>query len=79
MSTTHLVLLVVYEIISLVIIFRLWTGRKRAGVFERCLLSVMLLVPGVGWFLYLFLRPSPSDHGEDVGDHWGDGGDGGAH
>lgn len=69
MSTTRIVLLAAYEIICLVIIFGLWTGKKRVGVFERCLLSVILLVPVIGWILYLFLRPSPREHGEDVGDH----------
>jgi len=69
MTTLRLCLLILYEVISVVIIFRLWTRKHRPGVIERCLLSLVLLVPIFGWVFYVFLKSSPDAHGEDVGDH----------
>ena len=53
----------------MVIIFRLWTRKHQPGVVERCLLSLVLLIPIFGWVFYIFLKPSPDAHGEDVGGH----------
>ena len=73
MNRTFLIsLAVVYEIITVAFIYRLWTGKGRPGTVERCLLSMVLLVPFFGWVAYIFLKSPPSEHGEDVGNHWGE-------
>ena len=74
MNSMLLFLLILAEVISVMLIYRLWTRKKRPGVVERCFLSVVLLVPLFGWLLYGFLRTSPDAHGEDVGDHSSGGG-----
>jgi hypothetical protein len=71
MNLTFLILLIVYEVVSVVLIYRLWTGKRRPGLVERCLLSIVLLVPFAGWFLYLFLKSSPGQHGENPSDYSG--------
>jgi hypothetical protein len=76
MNRTLLILAgILYEIITAVFIYRLWTGKNRPGTVECCFLSVVLLVPFFGWFVYLFLKPSPSEHGENVGGPWTNPGD----
>ena len=69
MTTLRLCLLILYEVISVFIIFRLWTRKQRPRIIERCLLSLVLLIPIFGWVFYIFLKSSPDAHGEDVGDH----------
>jgi hypothetical protein len=71
-----LFLLILYEVISCVLIYRLWTRKIRPGVVERCVLSLVLLIPLFGWAFYGFLRTSPDPHGEDVGDRSSGGGAG---
>ena len=81
MNRTLLILAILYEIIAAVLIYRLWARKSRPGIVERCLLSVVLLIPFFGWLFYGFLGSSPDKHGEDVGTHsCGDGvGDTGHH
>jgi hypothetical protein len=69
MKNTRLILLILYEVVSVILVYRLWTRDKRLGVVERCFLSVVLLVPFFGWIFYGFLKIEPDAHGEDVGDH----------
>jgi hypothetical protein len=74
MTNTRLFLLILYEVISVIVICRLWTRKTRPGIVERCFLSLVLLVPIFGWGLYIFLKPPGDAHGEDVGDHSSGGG-----
>ena len=75
-----LCLLILYEVISFMIIYRLWIRKVRPGVIERCVLSLVLLVPLFGWAFYGFLRTTPDGHGEEPSDYWsGGGGDTGTH
>ena len=67
---------ILYEIISVVIIFGLWTRKRRVAIVERCLLSLVLLVPFFGWFIYAFLKPSPDGHPYDLHQQWDGHGDG---
>ena len=64
-----LFLLMVCEVISVMMIYRLWTCGQGPGILERSFLSVVLLVPVIGWLFYIFVRLSPGPHGEDVGGH----------
>jgi hypothetical protein len=59
--------LVVYELISAVFIYRLWTGKRRKGILLRCFLSLVLLVPVLGWLFYGFMVISPGEHGVESG------------
>ena len=74
MNHTLLILLILYEVISVVWIYRLWTRKQRPGVIERCVLSVIVLVPFLRWIFYGFLGVSPPDsHGDDIPHRYGDG------
>jgi hypothetical protein len=70
MNNTTIILGIVYEVISVVFIYKLWTRKRRVPVVERCLLTVALLVPFAGWFIYLFLAPSPSEHPDNLREHY---------
>lgn len=66
--------LIIYEIISLILIYRLWTGRKRRKILQRCFLSIILLAPVLGWLLYGFVVISPDEHADELPERWeGDG------
>jgi hypothetical protein len=85
-ATDHslLIFLILYEVITVVFVWRLWTRKSRPGIIELCLLSIVLFIPFCGWFLYLFLWSSPDAHGENPGgyngsDVGGDYGGGGGH
>lgn len=78
MNRTGLLLLIGYEVISLVLVYRLWTRKQRPGIVERCVLSLVLLVPVLGWIFYGFLATSPESHGENLPTR-DDGGGGGYH
>jgi hypothetical protein len=66
--------LIIYEIISLILIYRLWTARRRRKILQRCFLSVILLAPVLGWLLYGFVVISPDEHADELPERWeGDG------
>lgn len=66
MNHTLLIMVILYEVISVVFIYRLWVRKYRPGILERCVLSIVLLVPFLGWIFYGFLGPTPETHGEDL-------------
>ena len=73
----RLYILIIYEVVAVLFIYRrLWNSKNGIGVVERCVLSVVILIPIFGWIFYIFVRPSPDAHGEDVGDHSCGGGTG---
>ena len=77
MNNSLLIFLILYEVITIVFVWRLWRGKSRLGVIELGLLSIVLFIPFFGWFLYLFLRPSPDAHGENPPDYSSGSGGGG--
>lgn len=81
MNRTGLILLIACEVISLMLIYRLWTHKHRPGIIERCVLSIILLVPLLGWIFYGFVATSPESHDENLPmrDDGGGGGGGGYH
>lgn len=64
-----LILLILYEGISAVLIYRLWTRKQRPALLERSVLTAVLLVPFLGWIFYGFLRDWPDPHGEKCPDY----------
>ncbi len=70
MSRTALICLVLYEIITVAFIYRLWTRKHRVGVVERSVLTLVLLVPFLGWLAYAFLAPSPDTHSDGSQADW---------
>jgi hypothetical protein len=77
MNRTTIILGIVYEVISVVFIYKLWTRKRRVGIVERCFLTVALLVPFAGWFIYAFLAPPmPAGHWDDLHEHYDGYGDG---
>ena len=71
MSKPQLIALVVLECISLVFIVRLWRRKRKMPGWQRCLWSVVLLVPLVGWVLYGFNAIGPEAHSDDLPERWG--------
>jgi hypothetical protein len=72
MNRTTIILGIVYEVVSVVFIYKLWTRKRRVGIVERCFLTVALLVPFAGWFIYAFLAPpAPERHSDDLPEHYG--------
>jgi hypothetical protein len=59
MSRTLFAVLILSEVVSAVLIYRLWTRKLRAGRWERGWLTLALLAPFIGWLLYGFLEPPP--------------------
>jgi hypothetical protein len=66
MSTLLLYLLILYELISAFLIYKLWSRKRRPQVLKRCFLSLFLVVPVLGWLFYGFLNTSPESDGETV-------------
>ena len=58
-------LIILYEIVALVFIHRLWCKRCKAGITERIALTVVLLIPFIGFIFYVFLKLSPEPHGDN--------------
>ena len=67
MNTLLLYLLILYEIISTILIYKLWARKSRQGVLMRCFLSLILIVPVLGWLFFGFLGTSPESDGETLG------------
>lgn len=65
MNNGILFLIILYEVITVMIIYKLWTAKPRLAILERCLLTAVLFVPFFGWIMYLFLKTSPEAHGEN--------------
>ena len=71
MSKPQLIVFVVLECISLVFIVRLWRRKRKMPGWRRCLWSIVLLVPLVGWLLYGFNAIDPEAHSDDLPERWG--------
>jgi hypothetical protein len=72
MNRTTIIFGIVYEVITAVFIYKLWTRKRRVGIVERCFLTVALLVPFAGWFIYAFLAPPlPEGHSDHLSEHSG--------
>jgi len=61
-STLDMVLLGAGELISLIVVARMWQRRWHRRWVIRVLWSIVLLVPIFGLPGYFFLRPSPNEH-----------------
>jgi len=67
MTTLQLAALGTLEVLGLAMIARLWTKKPKPGLFRRVVLSLVLLIPGVGLVLYGFIAlGDPAPHGEDA-------------
>ena len=71
MSKARIIILFVLECISLVLIVHLWRRKPRPAVWYRCLWSLVLLVPLLGWILYGFVAINPETHSDELPEHWG--------
>lgn len=60
-----LVLLAVCEVVSVVLVIRLWMKRKDLSVFGRIMRSIVLLIPFFGIIFYIPLVLFPDRHGDD--------------
>src|SRR5262245_16790058 len=75
MKKSDLILLAALECFSVFFIFRLWR-KGGVSVWRRCVWSVILLVPVLGWIFYGFLANHPDNHSDllteyyDGTDHW---------
>ena len=63
--------LILLEGISLLLILRLWRRKRNMPAWRRCLWSVVLLVPILGWLFYAFLTTNPDAHPDDLPERWG--------
>jgi hypothetical protein len=66
MSTLDLVLPGAFELISLIVIARMWQRRWHRRWVVRLLWSIVLLVPILGLPGNFFIRPSPDEHPYDT-------------
>ena len=78
LDTSAIVALSICELVALIAIVRLWSGKRRMHAVARLLWSVVLLVPFFGLLFYGFTRSDPeghsdglpeSTHGTDPGGH----------
>src|SRR5947209_1174406 len=51
----HIAIGAISEVISLLVIYRLWTTKRRKGIVFRVIWSVFLLIPLLGLILYFFI------------------------
>jgi energy-coupling factor transporter transmembrane protein EcfT len=76
-NLSTVILLILFEIVALIVIVRLWM-RRRMKIIPRVLWSVVLLLPFFGLLVYVFLHEEPQGHPDRVGDSgWNVGSDGG--
>jgi hypothetical protein len=72
-----LILLGICVWISLSMIATLWIKHSKASLYKKLTWTILLLIPGVGWILYLgiFQTPSPNKLGESapVSEYFGGG------
>ena len=59
-----------YEVVAFLIIYKLWSRKRQVGIVERCLLTVILLIPFFGFLIYAFLAPPPDGHPYDLNEHY---------
>ena len=52
------------EVISFIWIYYLWTVKKHVPIWERCVLTAVLLVPVAGWLFYGFIMNSSDPHSD---------------
>jgi len=76
MSTPQIIVLSVLESISLFVIFRLWTRKRKPSLLSRCFWSIVLLIPLLGLVFYGFVANSPEWHGERLPEYPPDTGSG---
>ncbi|HEY3857962.1 MAG TPA: hypothetical protein VGO67_26545 [Verrucomicrobiae bacterium] len=70
MNDSLLFFVILCEVIGGMFIYRLWTRKQRPGIVERCLLSVILLIPFFGLVFYGFVRTSPDAHSDVLNEHY---------
>lgn len=73
-----LVVLAVCEVVSVVLVIRLWMKRKGLSVFGRIMRSIVLLIPFFGIIFYIPLVLFPDQHGDDPPENIAGGGTGAA-
>jgi hypothetical protein len=71
MTKSQVITLSALECISLALIARLWRRKHKARVWQRCLYSVILLVPILGWVFYAFIAVHPEAHSDELPERWG--------
>ena len=71
MNAFQIVGLALLECISLFLIVRLWRGSRKMSVFSRCLWSVVLLIPLLGWLFYGFVTINPDKHSDELPERFG--------
>jgi len=65
MTTEKLILGGVFELVALIIVFRIWLKRCHKSFIARLLWSLVLLVPFFGLVAYFFLTDGPDRHPYD--------------
>ena len=67
MTTKQLILGSVFEIISLIVVIRIWLKRYHKSRAARLFWSIVLLVPIFGLIAYYFLTEAPDRHPDYMG------------
>lgn len=71
MTTAKMILLGGLELVSVLLVARLWMRRKH-GIATRVLWSLIILLPALGPLLYVFLSTDVDAHDYDPPDSTGD-------
>ena len=67
MTTKQLILGSVFEVISLIVVVRIWLKRYHKSRVARLFWSIVLLVPFFGLIAYYFLTEAPDRHPDYIG------------
>jgi hypothetical protein len=70
MVKSQIAVFIILECISLLLIVHLWLRKSKVPDCQRCLWSILLLVPLFGWLLYGFIASAPESHPDEMREHW---------
>lgn len=71
MNTGQILFFATFEVVGLIVVFRLWNNRWHRSRLAGVLWSLVLLVPAFGLLAYFFLRDSPDEHSDECNDTTG--------